>query len=258
MANGNLTTGSDGSFLLAGVKPQGDTDYRVRYAGDESSGLLASTSPTRRVDVVAPSSLSLIASPLKVNYGKTTTLSGRMTKNGAAVAGKQVVLEHKPVGARFYSRLGVRTTSASGGFSFAGVRPAKSTDYQVRFGGDAAAKLLPSTSAIKRVGVLMPTSASLVASPSILTFGQCTALSGKLTSGAKAIAGKRVVLEHRPVGAAGFSALRQANTNASGNYYFAGVKPSKHTDYRVRFAGDANAGLQPTASAVYAGRTSRR
>jgi beta propeller repeat protein len=180
VAGGNVTTGSDGSFLLANVKPQGDTSYRVTYAGDASSGLLASTSPTKLVDVLMPSSLSLIASPLKVNYGSTTTLSGKMTKNGAAIAGKQVFLEHRPVGATLFTSLGVRTTSASGGFSFAGVKPAKNTDYRVRFKGDAAAKLLPSTSSVKRVGALMPTSASLGASPSSLTFGQATTLSGKL------------------------------------------------------------------------------
>lgn len=250
VASGNLTTGSDGSFLLASVKPRGDTDYRVRYAGEARSGLLASTSSTKRVDVVMPSSLSLTANPLTVNYGGATTLSGRMTKNGAAVAGKRVILEHRPVGAKLFRSLGVRTTSASGRFSLAGVKPARNTDYRVRFNGDPAAKLLPSTSSLKRVRVLMPTSASLVASPSTLTFGQSTALSGKLTSGARAVADKRVVLEHRPVGAAGFSALRQINTNATGNFYFTGVKPAKNTDYRVRFAVDPAAGLQPTASAT--------
>ena len=250
VSGGGLTTSSDGSFLLTNVKPKGDSNYRVRYAGDARSGLLASTSSVKLVDVVMPSSLSLTANPLKVNYGKTTTLSGRMTKNGAAVAGKRVVLEHRPVGAKLFSSIGVRTTTTSGSFSFASVKPAKSTDYRVKFAGDSAAKLLPSTSSIKRVSVLMPTSASLVDNPSPLTFGQTTTLSGRLASGARAVAGKRVVLEHRPAGASTFKALRQVNTNATGNYYFTGVKPAKNTDFRVRFAGDAAAGLQPTASAV--------
>ncbi|PLS86406.1 MAG: hypothetical protein CYG60_07385 [Actinobacteria bacterium] len=60
-----------------------------------------------------------------------------------------------------------------------------------------------------------------------------------------------MVLEHRPVGAAGFRALRQATTNAAGTYSFAGVKPAKNTDYKVRFAGDTTAELQPTTSAVH-------
>ncbi len=179
VAGGSPTTCSDGSFLLAGVKPQDDTDYRVVYAGDEQAGLLASTSQTKRVDVVMPGSLSLISSPLTVKFGATTTLSGRFTKNGAALAGKRVTLEHRPVGAKLFSSLGARTTSASGDFSFAGVKPTKSTDYRVRFSGDTAAGLQPGASAVRRVNVKVVVSANV--SDTSVTAGQRVRISGAVS-----------------------------------------------------------------------------
>ncbi|MDP9487737.1 MAG: hypothetical protein M3Q49_18450, partial [Actinomycetota bacterium] len=37
-------------------------------------------------------------------------------------------------------------------------------------------------------------------------------------------------------------------TDPSGNFSFSGLKPSKNTDYRVRFAGNAAAGLRGSVS----------
>lgn len=93
-------------------------------------------------------------------------------------------------------------------------------------------------------------SISLNASATTPTFGQATTLSGQLTAGGKALAGRKVVLEAKPYGANAYGPVPNGvlTTNTGGSFSLSGVTPAKHTDYRVRFAGDGAA--QPATSAV--------
>lgn len=248
VANAGLKTGSDGTFRLANVTVDGSADYRVRFAGEPATGLKSSSSPTRQIQVTKPSSLILKASPSTLNLGKTTTLFGRLSEGASGLSGKPVILEHRPSGAAGFTQLGVKNTDANGNFSFSAIKPSRSTDYRVRFAGQTAALLEPSTSSVQNVGVMMPTALSVTASPTILNVGQGTTLSGRLTSGGTAVPGKLVILEHKPVGAAGFTGIRQTSTNTSGGFSFVGVRPIEHTDYRIRFGGNSVVKLQPSTS----------
>lgn len=92
------------------------------------------------------------------------------------------------------------------------------------------------------------TSVTLYANPALLTYGGPTTLYGRLTSYGEPVSGKRVILEHKPYGTASFVAINQRLTDANGSYAFTGLRPSRHTDYRVRFAGEPVSGLKPSAS----------
>jgi subtilisin family serine protease len=99
--------------------------------------------------------LSFSASPLTVNFGGGTLLSGRLTSSGKPLAGKQVILEQRLVGASAFSPVpnGVRITDADGNFSLAGATPIGNTDYRARFADEGPAGLPSSTSLDRRVNV---------------------------------------------------------------------------------------------------------
>lgn len=106
---------------------------------------------------------------------------------------------------------------------------------------------------------------TLSANPSLVTYSTTTTtgtttLSGKLykTDGT-GLSGQKVILEQKPKGQEGWTAVPNGtlttsadNTNTAvneaGNYSLAGVKPSKITDYRARFAGNTTASLDPAES----------
>lgn len=89
---------------------------------------------------------------------------------------------------------------------------------------------------------------TLTTKPSIVRFGKRTSISGKVTADGKALSGRAVILEQKPQGARKFSRVASKSTGRSGNFSFTGVKPRKHTQYRVRFAGQS--GLRASTSAV--------
>ncbi len=76
------------------------------------------------------------------------------------------------------------------------------------------------------------------ASRSVVRYGTRISLKGKLTtSSGKAVPGKQVILERRPVGANRFSRVGETATNSNGSFLLRGVKPRKNTSYRARFIG---------------------
>lgn len=90
----------------------------------------------------------------------------------------------------------------------------------------------------------LPTSSLTLATPSPtpITIGQTTTLSGRLTSGGTGVSGATVVLQSQAVGQTTFQPTgATAVTNATGNYSFAGVAPTATTTYRVVYAGGAQA-----------------
>lgn len=110
-----------------------------------------------------------------------------------------------------------------------------------------------SESAAARVSAVAPKPAALflAASPNSLSYnGGTTTLSGRLTSGVDAQANRAVILEQKPEGTSAWSAVGQSATAANGSFSMAGVKVSKSTQYRARFAGaeDLQAATSPTAT----------
>ena len=85
---------------------------------------------------VAATQLGVSASRSVLGYGTRISLSGRLvTSSGRSVAGKRVILEQLPVGARRYSSVGSVTTASDGRYVLRGVRPVKNAQYRARFVG---------------------------------------------------------------------------------------------------------------------------
>ncbi len=130
---------------------------RLLESVDKKANLLGKTATSGRLNAagalgVKLSEVSLSAAPSTLDYGASTTLSGRLTSSGSPLASEQVTLEGRPVGATGFSALATLTTDADGNFSETGIVPAENTDYRVRFNGDEASGLGPSE-AIRRVDV---------------------------------------------------------------------------------------------------------
>lgn len=89
-------------------------------------------------------------------------------------------------------------------------------------------------------------------SPSTVTLGQSTTLTGRLTSGGAGIAGAAVALQSQAVGQTTWQATGlTAVTDATGRYAFAAVAPTATTRYRVAYAGGPTAqGSTSTAQTV--------
>jgi len=86
-----------------------------------------------------PPSLSFLATPKTIVYGKSAVLSGNLTRGGTPQAGQTVALSAQPIGAPAFTPLPPAMTDAAGNFS-APVKPTKRTTYRADFGG-----LLPTT-----------------------------------------------------------------------------------------------------------------
>ena len=81
-----------------------------------------------------PPSLSFLAAPKTIVYGKSAVLSGNLTRGGAPQPGQNVALAAQPIGAPAFTPLPPATTDAAGNFSSA-VKPTKRTTYRADFGG---------------------------------------------------------------------------------------------------------------------------
>jgi predicted GH43/DUF377 family glycosyl hydrolase len=81
-----------------------------------------------------PPSLSFLAAPKTIVFGKSTVLSGNLTRGGTPQAGQQVTLAAQPIGAQTFTPLPTAMTDAAGNFS-ASVKPTKRTTFQAGFGG---------------------------------------------------------------------------------------------------------------------------
>jgi thermitase len=156
--------------------------------------------------------LTFVASPLTVNYGGATLLSGRLTSSGEPLSGKQVILEQRPVGTSVFSPEpnGVRVTDADGNFSLAGVTPVVNTDYRARFTGEGSTGLPTSTSEARRVNV--KALVSLSTTTTSLELGDSLTISGSVTpahtGSVKVIIernGERISTKTVPLTAAGYS-----------------------------------------------------
>lgn len=197
---------------------------------------------------VARSSIGLAASPATLQYGSSTTLSGKLLANGKALSGKRIIVEQKPAGGSNFGAMSRKTTAADGSFRIGGLKPGKNTYYRVRFGGESAIR---GSAAVKLVRVQAASSSlSLSAKPAILRFGETTVLSGKLLSNGRAVAGQRVVIEQRPTGARGFRVIARRTTNSSGSFALGGLKPKRNTLYRARFVGSQQIQAATAARAV--------
>ncbi|MDP9486294.1 MAG: S8 family serine peptidase [Actinomycetota bacterium] len=174
--------------LLKSKNPTADDatiKEQILKSVDARSNLSGKTATGGRLNAagalgVESTELGFAASPLTVNYGAATLLSGRLTSSGEPLPDKQVVLEQRPVGASDFSPVtnGARTTDADGKFSLAGVVPSKHTDYRARFAGEESSGLPASTSIARRVSV--KALVSLSTATTNLKLGKSRAVSGSV------------------------------------------------------------------------------
>ena len=81
-----------------------------------------------------PPSLSFLATPKTIVFGKSAVLSGNLTRGGVPQLGQPVTLAAQPIGAPTFTPLPTATTDTAGNFS-ALVKPTKRTTYRAGFGG---------------------------------------------------------------------------------------------------------------------------
>lgn len=203
------------------------------------------------------SALNLRAEPSTVDVGGSTTLSGSLTLSGGeGLSGRKVVIEEKPLGATSWRTVpnGELTTGANGSFGIPNLVPGKTSDYRATFAGQPGVGISGSTSQTVRVEVEGSTAVELSSSAPAVVFGRPVTLSGILFSGDAPLPGKRVVVEHKPHGAAGFApAPGQPSggvlTGGDGRFVLAGVVPQKNTEYRAAFAGETGLAAAESAPA---------
>ncbi len=190
---------------------------RILQSVDKKANLQGTSVTAGRLNAagalgVEDSELSFVVSPLTINYGGGTHLSGRLTSSGAPLSGKQVILEQRPLGASGFSQVpnGVRTTDADGNFSLAGVTPTTNTDYRARFAGEGSAGLSPATSISRRVNAAVLVSLSTATTR--LKLGGSQTISGSVspahTGSVKLIIernGRRLTTKTVPLTSTGYS-----------------------------------------------------
>jgi len=107
-----------------------------------------------------PPTLTLVAAPKTIVFGRTSTLSGTLTRSGAPLAGQVVTLAAQSIGAAAFASLPTATTDAAGSFRLV-VKPTKRTTYRASLAGAAseptvvvAVKHLITLKALRRSGKL--------------------------------------------------------------------------------------------------------
>ena len=108
----------------------------------------------------APPTLTLVAAPKTIVFGRTTALSGTLTRAGEPLGGQVVALAARPLGTTAFKPLPSVTTDAAGRFRLV-VKPAKRTTYRASIAGAASAptavvavKHLITLKALRRSGKL--------------------------------------------------------------------------------------------------------
>ncbi|QIN81373.1 hypothetical protein GBA63_01090 [Rubrobacter tropicus] len=239
---GRATTDAEGNFRLANVSPGRTTEYRAVFAGSSGAGLERSVSAGVRVVVMGETTLRATASPAVV-FGQSTNVTGSLTEDAKALAGKQVTLEQRPAGQTAFSRVGTPVnTDANGKFMFSGIKPPKNTDYRVVFAGETSTGLKPSEATVP---VKVRAAVSVTTAGADLKLGRSRPISGSV---APAHAGAVKLLIKRNGTALPSKTLRlDADSRFTYTY-----KPNSPGFYTVQatFAGDADhlAGSSATKS----------
>jgi predicted GH43/DUF377 family glycosyl hydrolase len=93
-----------------------------------------SPTPTPTPPPPPPAVLTLAAAPKTITYGRTSTLSGRLSVGAAGVANRTVAILQQPVGSTAPKPLTTVTTDATGAFTTP-VKPTKKTTYSLALAG---------------------------------------------------------------------------------------------------------------------------
>jgi 5-hydroxyisourate hydrolase-like protein (transthyretin family) len=123
-------------FLNWNETTQGSYRYTAAFNGDQTYSL-STAAVSITVGTPTPTTLTLTSSNPNPVVNQSFTLSGKLTSNGTALAGKKITLLCKnPAGQ--WSNLGSTTTGSSGQYSFTVSEPSTGHySYQSDFPGDA-------------------------------------------------------------------------------------------------------------------------
>lgn len=190
--------------------------------------LVALTSLAGPAQALTARTAVLKASPVFEYAGKSVTFSGSVTKTPK----NSVVKIQRQSGTSWIAAGQTKTLNASGAYSVVLTLPSTPARYTYRTLVPKTSKLAGVYSKTIVVGALRKTTATLNASPTSLTSGQSSTLTGAVTP---FVAGTRVSVQRR-TGSSGASSWVQVGTpalNASGAYSF-NVSPSTTTVYRVQ------------------------
>jgi hypothetical protein len=182
------------------------------------------------VNTPGPTSSTVTASPTSVVSGGSTVLTGKLLDAGQnPLGGATVTLLQRPAGAAGFTPVATGVTAGNGLVSFPAVTPAKTTDYQVSFAGNAAGMQASASLAAK---VTVATKLSLNLSSTNLVVGQTTTFSGAVTPTAATAKGGSVQLTIRRNG----TVVQTSGTgvsNTTGTYSWT-YKPSSTGQYTVQ------------------------
>jgi hypothetical protein len=139
LASAPLNTAGTTTVSLASIPATTHPTIRVAFSLQSSGQAtpLVQSFTVSYTSQVAPPTLTLVASPLKVVFGASITLSGELSQGGAALPGQAVTLSAEPFGASTFTQLAMPTTDGSGAYS-ATTTPTKQTVYEAAATGATA------------------------------------------------------------------------------------------------------------------------
>lgn len=209
-----------------GVTPAQDTAYRLVFLGT------ALLQPARSavVRVATRPSVSIAATPARIDRGESTTVSGVATDDGTPLAGATVRLLAKRAGTtRDLHLVATGTTAADGSVSFTDT-PHASLVYRLRLVAGTGYPGAVSDRAV--VVVRTPTSLSIRGRSTATDF----VVSGTLLGGGSTLAHEPVTLWEQAPGSADWTEVATAGTHLNGVVSF--HQPQvPGTGYRLAYAG---------------------
>lgn len=180
--------------------------YTIGVRATTSKG----TGPEKTI-TLTPTTLAVTAAPTAVDHGKRVTLSGKVTRGGAAGApGALMTLEQLPAGQRNWSRAATVKADAKGGWRHT-VAPATTTAYRVKFAGSSG--MWPATSAT--VTTTIRYAVTVTASTTRPKANKKIKITGTTKPGR---AGVKVTLQRKS--GSRWVTVTSAKTTASGKYSF--------------------------------------
>ncbi|NED97214.1 lamin tail domain-containing protein [Phytoactinopolyspora alkaliphila] len=238
---GTTTSSGTGQISLANT-PARAADYRWVYAG---TGRFASkTSTVTSVAVQQPTTLAITSSASKIKRGESITVSGELrTSSGAVVKNEPVVFQRRFVGASSWTTAGSVDTNSSGKVSFT-AKPTRDTQYRLQHRPTSAYGASEATTTVR---VQQPTALTISRSTSTLTAGKLATISGRLRTGdGSNVKDRSVTLQRRFVGSSSWTTVTSTKSSSTGRVSFT-VKPTRHTEYRLRHSSTTSFGASTSA-----------
>jgi hypothetical protein len=224
------STPTTGSTKYAGPISLGGT-VTLKYIAVDAAGNISPVGVNSyTVNTPGPTSITAKATPTSVASGGSSVLTGKLLDAaGSPLGGAPVSLLQRPAGAAGFTPVASGVTAGDGTVFFPAVTPAKTTDYQVTFAGNAAGMQASGSLAAK---VTVSPTVALNLSATNLVIGQSTTFSGAITPVAATAKGGSVQFTIRRNGAVVQTSGTGVN-NTTGAYSWT-YKPSSTGAYTVQ------------------------